>query len=120
MATEAARLGADHHVGIVASTDTFFEGQERTSSSANPHLLRRVSGLIDEYHDLNVLSFEMEAGTLFKMGVVYGFRAAAVLAIIAQRHEAEQPDLAAKDAAITTAIRVAIATADTWSTRADS
>lgn len=115
MAAEAERLGVDHHVGIVASTDTFFEGQERSGSSSNPNLLRRLRGMIDEYHDLGILSFEMEAGTLFKMGVVYGFDAAAVLGIIAQRNEAEQPDLTAKDAAIDNAIRVAVAAADSWS-----
>jgi len=115
MAAEAERLGVDHHVGIVASTDTFFEGQERSGSSANPNLLRRLRGMIDEYHDLGILSFEMEAGTLFKMGVVYRFYAAAVLGIIAQRNDAEQPDLTAKDAAIDNAIRVAVASADSWS-----
>ena len=112
LAGEAARLGVDHHVGIVASTDTFFEGQERSESSANPHLLRRLRGMIDEYHDLGILSFEMEAGTLFKMGSVYGVRTAAVLGIVAQRHEAEEPDLSAKDVAVDAAIRVAIAGAD--------
>ena len=115
MAAEAGRLGVDHHVGVVASTDTFFEGQERSGSSANPTLLRRLRGMIDEYHDLGILSFEMETGTLFKMGVVYGFDAAAVLGIIAQRNEAEQPDLTAKDTAIDNAIRVAVAAADSWS-----
>lgn len=117
LADEAARIGADHHVGIIASADTFFEGQERRRSSANPNLLRRLHGLIDEYAGLGVLSFEMEAGTLFKMGLVYGFRAAAVLGIIADRGEAEEPDLAAKDSAVTNAIAVAIAAADTWSQR---
>ena len=63
----------------MASVDTFFEGQERSASSANPHLLRRLHGMIDEYHDLGVLNFEMEAGTLFKMGAVYGFAAGCVL-----------------------------------------
>jgi uridine phosphorylase len=116
-AQAAARLGIDHHVGVVASTDTFFEGQERSASSANPSLLRRLRGTIDEYHDLGVLSFEMEAGTLFKMGVVYGIHTAAVLGIIAQRSEAEQPDLEAKDLAVDRAIRVAIAAADSWASR---
>lgn len=117
LASCAGDLDVDHHVGIVASTDTFFEGQERTASSANPRLLRRLHGMIDEYHDLGVLSFEMEAGTVLKMGSVYGFSAAAVLAIIAQRDAAEEPDLAIKDAAIDRAVRVAVAAADTWSRR---
>ncbi|WP_460606617.1 nucleoside phosphorylase [Jatrophihabitans fulvus] len=110
---EAARsIGAEHHVGVMASTDTFFEGQERSGSSANPHLIRRQRGLIDEYVHLNVLGFEMEAGTLFTMGVVYGFRAGCVCGIVAQRTEAEAPDLGKKDTAVDNAIRVAVAAAD--------
>lgn len=115
LADAAAELGVEHHVGVMASVDTFFEGQERTASSANPHLLRRLRGTIDEYHDLGVLNFEMEAGTLFKMGLVYGFAAGCVVGIIAQRSEAEAPDLARKDAAVDGAIAIAIAAADRWS-----
>ncbi len=117
LADAAAALGVPHHVGVMASVDTFFEGQERTASSANPHLLRRLRGMIDEYHDLGVLNFEMEAGTLFKMGAVYGFAAGCVCAIIAQRGEAEEPQLDVKDAAVDGAIRVAVEAADRWSRR---
>jgi uridine phosphorylase len=112
LARAAEALGVSHHVGVMASTDTFFEGQERSASSANPHLLRRLHGMIDEYAALGVLNFEMEAGTLFKMSTVYGFRAGCVCAIIAQRSEDEQPRLAEKDAAVDGAVRVAIAAAD--------
>jgi len=114
LAHAARRLGIDHHVGIMASTDTFFEGQERSGSSANPHLLRRLQGMIDEYAGLGVLSFEMEAGTLFKMGAVYGFAAGCVVGIIAQRVEDERPDVREKDAAVDRAIRVAVAAANGW------
>jgi uridine phosphorylase len=120
LAEAARRLGIDHHVGVMASTDTFYEGQERTESSANPQLLRRLRGMIDEYHDLGVFNFEMEAGTLFKMGTVYGFAAGAVVAIIAQRNEAEAPDVDAIETAVANAIAVAIGGADAWSTREQS
>ncbi|MFN8569527.1 MAG: hypothetical protein U0Z44_18840 [Kouleothrix sp.] len=53
--------GADYHIGITASVDTFYEGQER-SASANPHLLRWLRGITDEYRHLNVLNYEMESG----------------------------------------------------------
>ena len=117
LAEAAGRLGIDHHVGVMASTDTFYEGQERSASSANPQLLRRLRGMIDEYADLGVINFEMEAGTLFKMGAVYGFTAGAVVAIIAQRNDAEVPDVGAIDAAVGNAIAVAINAADAWSRR---
>lgn len=118
MAYAARSLGVEHHVGVMASTDTFFEGQERAASSANPHLLRRLRGLIDEYAGLGVLNFEMEAATLFKMGLVYGFHAGCVCGIIAARVEDERPRLEEKDAAVDRAVRVAVAAADAWS-RAD-
>jgi uridine phosphorylase len=117
LADAAAALGVDHHVGVMASADTFYEGQERWQSSANPHLLRRLRGMIDEYRDLGVLNFEMEAGTLFKMGVVYRFAAAAVVGIIAERNAAEEPDTAITGTAVDNAVRVAIAAADRWSRR---
>ncbi|MHA3704040.1 nucleoside phosphorylase [Jatrophihabitans sp. YIM 134969] len=110
-------LDVPHHVGVMASADTFFEGQERSDSSANPHLLRRLQGMIDEYVHLGVLGFEMEAGTLFKMGIVYGFAAGCVCGIVAQRGQAEEPDLSRKDAAVDNAIRVAIRAADGWAAR---
>ena len=117
LADAARDLGIDHHVGTMASVDTFFEGQERTESSANAHLLRRLRGVVDEYRDLGILNFEMEAGTLFKMGGVYGFSAGCACGIIAQRTEDERPDLTKKEAAVTDAIRTAVAAADGWERR---
>jgi uridine phosphorylase len=112
LARAAEAAGVTAHVGITASTDTFFEGQERTESSANPYLLRRLHGLIAEYRHLNVLNFEMEAGTLFTMGTVYGFRAGCVCAVVAQRTEGERPQVKAKGDAVDAAVRVAVAAAD--------
>jgi len=117
LAEAATALGVDHHVGVMASVDTFFEGQERSGSSANPHLLRRLRGMIDEYQGLRVLNFEMEAGTLFKMGAVYGFAAGCVVGIIAQRGLAEEPRHDITASAVDGAIRVAVEAADRWSRR---
>jgi uridine phosphorylase len=115
LAQTARDLGIEHTVGITASTDTFFEGQERSEMSANPHLIRRLQGINDEYQRLRVLNYEMEAATLFKMGQVYGFAAACVCAIIAQRTEDERPRLDEKDAAVDRAIAVALGAAERWS-----
>lgn len=105
---EAAReLGVEHHVGITASVDTFYEGQERTGS-ANPYLLRALRGITEEYRRLNVLNYEMESGTLLKMGSVYSFAAGCVCGVIAQRTEGEAVLLESKAAAVENAIRVAV------------
>lgn len=107
LADAARELGVEHHIGITASVDTFYEGQER-SESANPHLLRWLCGITDEYRRLNVLNYEMESGTLFKMGGVYGFAAGCVCGVIAQRTEGENVVLEAKAGAVENAIKVAV------------
>jgi uridine phosphorylase len=105
---EAARaLSVSHHLGITASVDTFYEGQER-SESANPHLLRWLQGITEEYRGLNVLNYEMEAGTLFKMAGVYGFAAACICGVIAQRTSGENIVLEQKTTAVDSAIAVAL------------
>ena len=82
--------------------------------SANKTLLRHLQGVTDEYRALGILNFEMESGTLFKMGGVYGFAAACVCAVIANRTQSEHPDLDAKDRAVRDAIRVALRAAETF------
>ncbi|WP_013322507.1 nucleoside phosphorylase [Gloeothece verrucosa] len=104
----AAELQVSYHLGITASVDTFYEGQERFASSANPRLQRWLEGITQEYRNLNILNYEMEAGTLFKMAGVYGFAAGCVCAVIAQRTETEDLLFAQKDAAVDKAIQVAI------------
>ena len=117
LSAAAARLGLVHHVGITASVDTFFEGQERTASSVNPTLLRRLQGITDEYRALGILNYEMESATIFKLSSVYGMAAGCVCAVVAERTESEVVDLGEKDAAIARAIEVAIAGADAWLAR---
>ena len=104
----ARELGVEYHVGITASVDTFYEGQERMASSANPNLLRWLHGITDEYRRLNVLNYEMESGTLFKMAGVYGFAAGCVCGVVAQRTTGETVVLDQKDAAVDRAIDVAV------------
>ena len=103
----AEQLGIRAHLGVTASVDTFYEGQER-SDSANPQLLRALRGVTEEYRELKVLNYEMEAGTLFKMGLVYGFAAGCVCAVLAERLLAEAVDLAVKQLAEQNAVRVAL------------
>ena len=107
LSNAADRLGIPSHVGITASVDTFYEGQGRMGS-ANPNLLRRHHGMVQEFANLNVLNFEMEAGTLFKMAGVYGFRAGCVCAVIAQRTDSEEVVMEHKDDAVSNAIQVAV------------
>ncbi|MEO1339812.1 MAG: nucleoside phosphorylase [Cyanobacteria bacterium J06635_13] len=106
----ARQLDIIHHLGITASVDSFYEGQERTDSSANPQLQPWLQGITDSYRQLNILNYEMEVGTLFKMAGVYGFQAACVCAVVAQRTTAESIVLADKEATVQKAIAVAMKT----------
>jgi uridine phosphorylase len=110
----ARELKTDWHIGITASVDTFFEGQERSESSANKALLRRLRGVTKEYRALGILNYEMEAGTLFKMGSVYGVCTGCVCGIIAARTVSEHPDEKAKKRAVRNAIRVALRAAENF------
>jgi uridine phosphorylase len=84
--------------------------------SANKTLLRNLQGVTDESRALGILNFEMESGTLFKMGLVYGFAAAAVCGVVAQRTEDERPRLDLKGQAVDHALQVAILGAERWAT----
>ena len=106
----ARKLGFKHHLGITASVDSFYEGQERIESSANSQLQPWLLGITSSYRQLNILNYEMEVGTLFKMAGVYGFEAACVCAVVAQRTAAESIALADKDTAVRRAIEVVIQT----------
>ena len=108
LAEAAEHLGIRAHLGVTASVDTFYEGQER-SDSANPHLLRTLQGVTEEYRQLQILNYEMEAGTLFKMGLVYGFAAGCICAVLAERLVTEAVDLDVKQRAERDAVRVALA-----------
>ncbi len=107
LAAAANELGVVHRVGVTASVDTFYEGQERSESSANPHLLRRLQGITEEYRHLGVLNYEMESGTLFKLGLVYGVAVGCVCAVVAHRTASELVDPVALQQAQLDAIRVA-------------
>ena len=109
----ARELEVEHYMGITASVDTFYEGQERTDS-ANPYLMRSLQGITEEYRRLNVLNYEMECGTLFKMAGVYNFAAACVCGVVAGRTIGENVILEQKDAAEKNAIAVAVHAAESF------
>ncbi|HHP7229492.1 MAG TPA: nucleoside phosphorylase [Xenococcaceae cyanobacterium] len=106
--TTAQKLQIPYYWGITASVDTFYEGQERTESSANPHLQAWLSGITQQYRHLNILNYEMEAGTLFKMASVYDFAAACICGVVAQRTASEAIIAQDNNLAVARAIQVVI------------
>jgi uridine phosphorylase len=79
--------------------------------------MRSLQGITEEYRRLNVLNYEMESGTLFKMAGVYNFAAACVCGVVAQRMKSENVILEKKDVAVQNAIAVAVHTVENFEGR---
>ncbi|MET1160818.1 MAG: uridine phosphorylase [Thermoprotei archaeon] len=97
----AEEFGVNYHVGLTASSDSFYVGQERPGYKGYLPPFQR--GLIEFLKSVNVLNFEMEAATIFTLAEIYGLRAGAVCAAIANRETEEF----IVDAGVDDAIRVA-------------
>lgn len=107
----ATDLGANCHVGITASSDTFYPGQERYDTVAGT-VTRHFRGSLDDWRELGVLNYEMESATLFTMCAVNGWRAGCIAAVIAHRTVEEIPsDHAMIEAAEAQAVAVVVAAA---------
>lgn len=72
-----------YHVGITASTDTFYTGQSRPAYQN--YLPSFKESLYKDLQNARVQNFEMEVATLFTMASLFGKRAGAVCCIIANR-----------------------------------
>jgi uridine phosphorylase len=83
-----------YHLGICASSDTFYQGQNRHDSFKKGWVHREIAEQLQEMKNLNVLSFEMEVATLLTQCATFGLSAAAVLGVLVNRNRAEFPDAA--------------------------
>ncbi len=79
----AEELGVRYHVGITASSDSFYVGQGRPGY--RNYLPEEWAGIEKKLQVINVLNFEMESATLFTLANIYGARAGTVCAVIANR-----------------------------------
>lgn len=91
----ANKIKVPYHVGITASSDTFWPGQERHDNYSG-YLLRRFIGSMAEWRALNVLNFEMEAAALFVMCSAFGLHAACLCGVIAKRDQSEKVSIDTK------------------------
>ncbi|MFT5482552.1 MAG: uridine phosphorylase [Halieaceae bacterium] len=83
--------GLEPHIGITASSDTFYPGQERYDTVSG-RVTRRFKGSLLEWQELGVLNYEMESSTLFTMCAANGWRAGCVAGVIVNRTLKEIPD----------------------------
>lgn len=87
----ALEQSATVHTGVTASSDTFYPGQERYDTFSG-RVTRRFQGSFEEWQNLGVLNFEMEAATLFTMCASLGLKAGCVAGVIINRTQKEIPD----------------------------
>ena len=77
----AATTGHAAHVGVTASSATFYPGEERTDSFSG-YVLRAFQGATEEWRKLNVLNYEMESATLLTMCAALGLRGGCVTGVV--------------------------------------
>lgn len=88
-AAKAAK--ATVHIGVTASSDTFYPGQERYDTFSG-RVTRRFRGSMKEWQEMGVMNFEMESATLLTMCASQGLRAGMVAGVIVNRTQQEIPD----------------------------
>jgi len=79
----AEELGHRYHVGVTASTDSFYLGQGRPGLGGYTQSFAK--GIVRDLQVARVLNFEMEMASLFTIAGVYGLRAGGVSAVFANR-----------------------------------
>lgn len=102
--------GIEPHIGITASSDTFYPGQERYDTVSG-RVTRRFKGSMQEWQELGVLNYEMESATLFTMCASQGWRAGCVAGVIVNRTMQEIPDEASMKKTEVSAISIVVAAA---------
>jgi len=79
----AEQLGARYHLGVSASTASFYTGQGRPGWRG--YTQDWIEQLVPDLQRAGVLNFEMEAATIFTMLGIYGLRGGSVCAVAANR-----------------------------------
>jgi len=93
----AENLNVKYHVGITASTDSFYTGQGRPGFKG--YVPSWMKNIIPDLQKIGVINFEMEASTIFTLANIYGARAGSVCAAIANRVTDELlPEVGVEDA----------------------
>ncbi len=85
----AKTIAVNYHLGITASSDTFYPGQERYDSFSG-YVIKKLKGSLKEWQKLKVLNYEMESSTLFVMCSTLGLRSGCVSGVVVNRTEREE------------------------------
>jgi uridine phosphorylase len=104
----ARKSKVKYHVGITASSDTFYPGQERYDSFTG-YVLKRFQGSLKEWQRLHVLNYEMESSTVLTLCSAMGLRGGCVCGVIVNRTTQEEITEKTITAGEENAIKVAVA-----------
>ena len=77
----AKKAKVKYHVGITASSDTFYPGEERKDSFSN-YVLRRFQGATKEWQKLHVLNYEMESSTVLTLTASMGLKGGCITGVV--------------------------------------
>lgn len=79
----AKKAKVRYHVGVTASSDTFYPGEERYDSFTT-YVLRRFQGATKEWQKLHVLNYEMESSTILTLTASMGLKGGCITGVINQ------------------------------------
>lgn len=106
----ALAQGVQTYVGITASSDTFYPGQERYDTYSGK-VYPAYQGSLKQWQDLHVMNYEMESATLFTMCAALGLKAGMVAGVIVNRTQQEIPNEATMKSTEENAIAAVVAAA---------
>ncbi|EOS93609.1 uridine phosphorylase [Erwinia tracheiphila] len=105
---EAAKdVGATTHIGITASSDTFYPGQERYDTFSG-RVVSRFQNSMKEWQRMGVLNYEMESATLLTMCASQGLRAGMIAGVIVNRTQQEIPNAETMKKTESDAVRIVV------------
>ncbi|MEB2310134.1 MAG: uridine phosphorylase [Candidatus Brocadiaceae bacterium] len=77
----AKKTETRYHVGVTASSDTFYPGEERYDSFTK-YVLRKFQGATKEWQKLHVLNYEMESSTVLTLTASMGLRGGCITGVV--------------------------------------
>ncbi|TCV95643.1 uridine phosphorylase [Biostraticola tofi] len=110
LVSAANQLGAQVHLGVTASSDTFYPGQERYDTYSG-RVVSRFKGSMEEWQGMGVMNYEMESATLLTMCATQGLRAGMVAGVIVNRTQQEIPNAETMKQTESQAVNIVVAAA---------
>lgn len=77
----ATKVNVKYHVGITASSDTFYPGEEN-KEMYRKYILRKFQGATKEWKELHVLNYEMESSAVLTLTASIGLKGGCVTGVI--------------------------------------